>query len=384
MANIKDVAREASVSVATVSRVFNDSGRVNEETRRRVRAVAEKLRFWPNGVARSLIMNRTHAIGVLLPDLHGEFFSEVIRGVDLAARREGLHVLVSSSHSDTRELVAALRAMRGRIDGLIIMAPESESIPAIRANAWDCPVVLLGPGGETHDFDTVTLANFEGSCAVVRHLQRLGHRRVATITGPPGNRDAQQRLEGYRAAMREGGVAHTRALEVRGDFTEPSGYQGARAVLQMKPRPTALFVANDVMAVGALGALREAGLRMPRDMAVAGFDDIALARHLTPPLTTVHVDAYQLGERALQRLLRRAAGDPAPGRSHEVLPTWLVVRASCGATPGEGRRTGDATVRSTRTRRVATRARRRAAAGANGRGGPGRKGRPGKKRKAAS
>jgi len=359
MANIKDVAREAAVSVATVSRVFNDSGRVSEETRRRVRAVAERLRFWPNGVARSLITNRTHAIGVLLPDLHGEFFSEVIRGVDLAARREGLHVLVSSSHSDTRELVAALRAMRGRIDGLIIMAPEPESIPTIRANAWDCPVVLLGPGGETHDFDTVALANFDGAYAVVRHLHRLGHRRIATVTGPASNRDAQQRLEGYRAAMREGGVAHTRALEVRGDFTEPAGYRGAQAVLEMKPRPTALFVANDVMAVGALGALREAGLRTPRDMAVAGFDDIAIARHLTPPLTTVHVDAYQLGERALQRLLRRDAGEPAPGHSHEVLPTWLVVRASCGSTPGEGRRATDAPSARPAAGRDGTRARRR-------------------------
>ena len=353
MANIKDVAREAGVSVATVSRVFNDSGRVSEETRRRVRAVAEKLRFWPNGVARSLIMNRTHAIGVLLPDLHGEFFSEVIRGVDLAARREGLHVLVSSSHSDTRELVAALRAMRGRIDGLIIMAPDPEAVPAIRANAWDCPVVLLGPGGETHDFDTVALANFEGAYAVVRHLQRLGHRRIATVTGPVENRDAQQRLEGYRAAMREGGVTHTRAHEVRGDFTEPSGYQGAQAVLQMMPRPTAVFVANDVMAVGVLGALREAGAHVPHDVAVAGFDDIAIARHLTPPLTTVHVDAYQLGERALQRLLRRDAGEPAPGHSHEVLPTWLVVRASCGSTPSEGRRATDQPARRTAAGRAA-------------------------------
>ncbi len=341
MATIKDVAREAGVSVATVSRVFNDSGRVNDETRRRVRAVAERLRFWPNGVARSLITNRTHAIGVLLPDLHGEFFSEVIRGIDLAARREGLHVLVSSSHSDTMELVAALRAMRGRIDGLVIMALEPEAVPAIRASAWGCPVVLLGPGGEAHDFDTVALANYEGAYAIVRHLQRLGHRRIATITGPAANLDAQQRLAGYRAAMRDAGVSQTRTLEVRGDFTEPSGYQAVRAVLAMSPRPRALFVANDVMAVGALGALRESGVRVPADLAVVGFDDIPIARHLSPPLTTVHVDAFQLGERALQRLLRRDPGEPAPGRSHEVLPTWLVVRASCGASPAEGRRAGD-------------------------------------------
>ena len=341
MATIKDVAREAGVSVATVSRVLNDSDRVSDDTRRRVRAVAEKMRFWPNGVARSLITNRTHAIGVLLPDLHGEFFSEVIRGIDLAARREGLHVLVSSSHSDTHELVATLRAMRGRIDGLIIMTPDVDSTPTIRASAWDCPVVLLGPSGEVPDFDTVAIANYDGAYAVIRHLQRLGHKRIATITGPATNIDALQRLEGYRAAMREAGVTSTRTLEVRGDFTEPSGYQGAQALLRLSSPPSAVFVANDVMAVGVLGALRESGVLVPRDMAVVGFDDIAIARHLTPPLTTVHVDAYQLGERALHRLLRRDAGEPAPTRSHEVLPTWLVVRTSCGASPVEGRRAGD-------------------------------------------
>ncbi len=341
MATIKDVAREAGVSVATVSRVFNDSPLVQEETRRHVQQVAERLRFWPNSVARSLITNRTHAIGVLLPDLHGEFFSEVIRGIDLAARREGLHVLLSSSHSDTHELVTTLRSMRGRIDGLIVMAPDVGSAPAIRASSWDCPVVLLGPGGEVPDFDTVAIANFDGAYAVVRHLQGLGHKRIATLTGPADNLDALQRLEGYRAAMREGGVANTRTLELTGDFTEPSGYQGAQAMLRLSPRPTAVFVANDVMAVGMLGALREAGLHVPRDMAVVGFDDIAISRHLTPPLTTVHVDAYQLGERALHGLVRRNRGEPATARSHEVLPTWLVVRASCGALPIEVRRAGD-------------------------------------------
>jgi LacI family transcriptional regulator len=341
MATIKDVAREAGVSVATVSRVLNDSERVNEDTRRRVRAVAERLRFWPNGAARSLITNRTHAIGVLLPDLHGEFFSEVIRGIDLAARHEGLHVLVSSSHADTRELVTTLRAMRGRIDGLIIMAPDRDSVPAIRAMAWDCPVVLLGPGADVPDFDTVGIANHDGAYAVVRHLHRLGHRRIAVLTGPARNLDALQRLEGYRAAMREAGVTSTRSLEVGGDFTEPSGYQGAQALLRLSPRPSAVFVGNDVMAVGVLGALRDSGVRVPKDMAVIGFDDIAISRHLTPPLTTVHVDAYQMGERALHRLLRHDQGEPAPSRSHEVLPTWLVVRASCGASPIDGRRAGD-------------------------------------------
>jgi LacI family transcriptional regulator len=221
------------------------------------------------------------------------------------------------------------------------MAPDRDSVPAIRAMAWDCPVVLLGPGADVPDFDTVGIANHDGAYAVVRHLHRLGHRRIAVLTGPARNLDALQRLEGYRAAMREAGVTSTRPLEVGGDFTEPSGYQGAQALLRLSPRPTAVFVGNDVMAVGVLGALRDAGVRVPKDMAVIGFDDIAISRHLTPPLTTVHVDAYQMGERALHRLLRHDQGEPAPSRSHEVLPTWLVVRASCGASPIDGRRAGD-------------------------------------------
>lgn len=336
MANIKDVAREAGVSVATVSRVFNDSGLVSEDTRRHVRAVAERLNYWPNGVARSLITNRTHAIGVLLPDLHGEFFSEVLRGIDLAARREGLHLLISSSHSDAGELLAALRAMRGRIDGLIVMAPDVDVREPLHRGASPFPMVLVDPGVPGQSWDTVTIANAEGAHAITRHLIGLGHRRIATITGPARNVDAQQRLEGWRTALREAGVAPEPGLEIAGDFTERSGYDAAAALLALSPRPDAVFAANDYMAVGLMSALGEAGVRVPEDLAVAGFDDIALARYLRPPLSTVHVDAFQLGDRAVQRIADVLAGrvDPADGHTHEVIGTRLVVRASCGAPAG--------------------------------------------------
>ena len=331
MANIKDVAREAGVSVATVSRVFNDSGLVSEDTRRNVRAVAERLNYWPNGVARSLIMNRTHAIGVLLPDLHGEFFSEVLRGIDLAARREGLHLLISSSHSDSKEVLAALRAMRGRIDGLIVMAPDVDAPGAIQASGVDFPYLLIDPGIGVDSCDTISIANFAGAQAMVRHLQSLGHMRIAMITGPAGNIDAQQRLEGYRSAM--GARRGERELEIAGDFSEPSGYAAAEALLALDPRPTAVFAANDYTAIGVMSALNEARLRVPDDIAVTGFDDIAMARYLNPPLTTVRVDAYRLGERAVERLTRPAR----PRGRREELPTHLVVRRSCGSTIAEGR-----------------------------------------------
>jgi LacI family transcriptional regulator len=342
MTTIKDVAREAGVSVATVSRVFNQSAVVSEVTRRNVREVAERLNYWPNAVARSLITNRTQAIGVLLPDLFGEFYSEILRGMDCTARKSGLHLLVSSSHADADELVAALRTIRGRIDSLIVMAPDIDARSAIRATAAALPLVLIAPESGFDGHDTIAIANQKGAHTVVRHLTALGHRRVATVTGPARNADARQRLDGYRAAVREAGAEHSSALEIPGDFTERSGYEAVPRILKLHPRPTAVFAANDYMAIGVMGALSDAGLRVPEDLAVVGFDDIPMARYLNPSLTTVHVDAYRLGERAVERLLenpRARSGQPV---IHEVLPTTLVARSSCGSSSATRVRFGTA------------------------------------------
>lgn len=203
MATIRDVAREAGVSIATVSRVFNDSSLVSERTGRQVREVAARLNYWPNGVARSLITNRTHALGVLLPDMHGAFFSEVIRGVDLAARRQGFHVLVSSSHADSETLAEALRSMSGRIDGVMVMAPDVDAPGAIRGFSHHCPVVLINPGQEVEECDTLSVANADGAREMVKHLIGLGHRRIALVRGPARNLDGEQRLQGYHQALIE-------------------------------------------------------------------------------------------------------------------------------------------------------------------------------------
>jgi LacI family transcriptional regulator len=331
MTTIKDVAREAGVSVATVSRVFNHSAVVSEGTRRIVREVAERLNYWPNGAARSLITNRTQAIGVMLPDLFGEFYSEVLRGMDFTARRAGLHLLVSSSHADADELVAGLRTTRGRIDGLIVMAPDVDARTAIRALAIDRPLVLIDPGPGFEGCDSISIANQAGATAAVRHLLGLGHRRVATITGPPRNADARHRLAGYRAALRAAGVEIPAGYEITGDFTEPSGYAAGARLLALAPRPTAVFTANDYMAIGVMGALSDAGARVPEDVAIVGFDDIAMARYLNPPLTTVHVDAYRLGERAVEMLLASPGSRAGRRAHHETLATTLAVRSSCGS-----------------------------------------------------
>lgn len=346
MATIRDVARAAGVSVATVSRVLNNHARVRSETRTRVTAAALALDYTPNEVARSLITNRTHAFGVLLPDLYGEFFSEVLRGVDLRARRDGFHLLVSSSHADGEDLVGALRSMRGRIEGLIVMAPDVDTAALVQAAGVDIPLVLLDPGVRAVNCDSISIDNAAGARTAVEHLLGLGHRRIATITGPVQNADARQRLAGYRRALEEHGIAVDAAFETAGDFTEPSGYAAVARLLELRPRPTAIFAANDYMAIGAMSALTQAGLRIPEDVAVVGFDDIAMARYLNPPLTTVNVDLLDLGARAVQRLVDHKSGSAAR-RRHEVTPATLVIRKSCGA-PSAGPETRSLTPRARR------------------------------------
>jgi LacI family transcriptional regulator len=331
MATIKDVAQAAGVSVATVSRVYNDSDLVREKTASRVRDAALRLGYVPHSGARSLSTSRTHTMGVLLPDLYGEFFSEIIRGIDQTAQRNGFHLLVSSSHAGRPGVEAALRSMRGRVDGLIVMWPEMDADTALRNLPAGFPLVLMHAPVGPHAFDVITVANFEGAHAMVRHLLELGHRRIAIIKGAEGNYDAAERLRGYRAALEEAGIASDPALEAPGDFSESAGFRATTELLAGTPRPTAIFAANDSMAIGALSALREAGLRVPDDVAVAGFDDIPLARYLDPPLSSVHVDISALGERAALRLLDAVRDKAAHVHRSETFPTTLVLRRSCGA-----------------------------------------------------
>jgi LacI family transcriptional regulator len=333
---IRDVARRAGVSVATVSRVFNASGPVREETRRRIHDVARELRYVPDPAARSLTMRRTGAIGVILPDLYGEFFSEVIRGIDQTARRHGYHLLVSSSHNDRREIEAAVQAMRGRVDGLLLMSPGLDG-EDLAANLPDGhPVVLLNCAARGAPFHALNIDNFGGAAAMVRHLLALGHRAIAIIKGAERNFDARERLRGYRAALRGGGGEGDRRWEADGDFTESAGYDGARRLVALKRRPRAIFAANDSMAIGALSALREAGVEVPGEVAVAGFDDIPMARYMSPPLSSVHVPINGLGERATERLFNAVARKGEYAARVETVATTLMVRASCGAHPRGG------------------------------------------------
>ena len=328
---IRDVAQRAGVSVATVSRVLNGSGLVREETRLRVEGAAAALRYTPHVGARSLITRRTGLFGAVLPDLFGEFFSEVIRGMDPTAQEAGYHLLLSSSHDNRRDIELALGAMRGRVDGLIVMSPNVPADELAASLPDGVPVVLLNCDVNGAGYDAIGVDNFGGARDMVRHLRRLGHERIGMVLGVEGNHDASERLRGYRAALEEAGLPADGRWEAAGDFTEAGGYRAAAELVRRDPRPTALFCANDSMAVGALSALRDAGLRVPEDVAVAGFDDIPIARYLGPPLTSVHVDVHRLGARAVEMLsyaMTRADGEPP---AQELLSTRPVIRRSCGA-----------------------------------------------------
>ena len=326
-ATIRDVARAAGVSVATVSRALNGATNVLPETRQRIEEAARTLRFTPSGAARSLITRRTDTIGALLPDLHGEYFSELIRGIDQAARARGLHLLVSSSHGDADEAAAALRAMNGRVDGLIVMSPHADAEFLSHNLPGSLPAVLLNTEVDLPGHARFVVDNFGGAHLMTRHLAGQRRQRIAFISGPLGNHEAKERLRGYRAGLGAG----MRETVFEGDFTEESGLSAGRRIALTKPRADAVFAANDMMAIGCLAALKEIGLRVPEDMALGGFDDIPIARYVSPALTTIRVPIAALGTAALDALVKAVETPATPAGPLTVIPVELVVRRSCGA-----------------------------------------------------
>lgn len=329
-ATIKDVARAVGMSVATVSRALNGFENVLPETRERVLEAARKLHYSPSGAARSMVLRRTDTIGALLPDLHGEFFSELIRGIDAAARSRGLHLLLSSSHGNADETAAAIRAMNGRVDGLLVMSPHVDADFLAQNVPPSLPAVLMNAGVSASRHPVFAIDNYGGALAMTRHLLASGHRRIAFLGGPDENFEARERQRGYVDGL---GAAQPAQL-LPGDFTEACAAATATrlAAMPAAERPDAIFAANDAMAVALLAGFTAAGLRVPQDIAIAGFDDIPLARYVNPALTTMRVPIAQLGSQALDALTRQieAGADAAP-QPEVLMPVELVVRQSCGA-----------------------------------------------------
>jgi len=321
-ATIRDVAREAAVSVASVSRVLSGGASVRPALRSRIEEAVARLGYVPHAGARMLSRAaRTDTLGVILPDMHGEFFSELLRGMDWEASARGLQLLLSTMHADAARGTAALRSMRGRVDGVVVMAPEVDpDLLFAHLPAGLCALLVnCAPHHEARA--ELRVDNEAGAAEMTRHLLSLGRRRIVHIAGPSGNVDAAQRIAGYEREMAAAGLP-TRVL--LGTFREEAGHAAAKVLLDDIDAVDAIFAANDQMAIGALLALRRAGLTVPDDIAVAGFDDIPIARLISPALTTMRVDIVSIGMRAVTRLA--ALIDGAADIAIEAREPVLIVR----------------------------------------------------------
>jgi DNA-binding LacI/PurR family transcriptional regulator len=336
----RDVATRAGVSRTTVSFVLNDVPDVNisQETRGRVLKAARELGYVPDAAARSLASRRTHTLGLVLVRNQSHvatdaFLPQVIHGLAESTRPAGFHLLLEPVE-DIRPPDTYIHLVRAKhIDGIVLSGPRSDDEQLAVLINEGFPVVLLGQLPDT-PVCFVDVDNRSAAREAVEHLIRLGHRHIGCITNaPPEYTGGVDRLAGYRDALQAAGLSYEESLVRFGDFVPESGYQAACSLLDEVPLTTALFVASDVVAFGAMAAIRQRDLSVPDDVALVGFDDIPLACYVDPPLTTVRLPAAELGRQAGQTVINLIQDGEVPVRG-KILETELVVRASCGAVRG--------------------------------------------------
>jgi DNA-binding LacI/PurR family transcriptional regulator len=322
---MEDVARHVGVSRALVSLVFNDSPKVSEDSRRRVLVAASELGYRRNDVARRLASRTTGTVGVLLNDLHNPFFAETYAGIHRAAAEQGRRpLLTTGSRIIAGEQQAVESMLEQRVDGMVLVSPRM-SARDLNAVAQMTPVVVIGRVVRGKSIDSVTNDEHRGAELLVEHLHKLGHRRIVHIDGGSGA-GARARRTGFERAMTARGLD---PIVISGDYTEMAGVNAAREVLARRPLPTAVFGANDLVAVGVIGALEDAGCRVPDDISVAGYDNTYLAELQHIGLTSIDQRSSELGRTAMSLLLERVSN----GRSRSVVQTvtpTLVVRRTSG------------------------------------------------------
>lgn len=323
---IYEVAERAGVSIATVSRVQRNASVVAGPTRDRVARAIQELSYRPSSLGRRLAGGSHEATGIVFPDLSGPYYSAVILGYEEASAAEGRSVLILGTHR-RHGAVDQVLDLADRVDGLVIMGRTVDDAVVEELGRRGVPVVLLARD-TVGAADSVRVDNREAAVALVRHLIEHGRRSLAFVGDPAASADAGERWEGFLEAHERAGLSPSHP-PVPCAYRETDGREAARAVLGWSSRPDALVAANDEIAMGLLEAARDAGLRVPADLAVTGWDDIPAARHLSPPLTTVRQPMHEIGRRAAA-LLHERIGEPRREPRHDVLPTELVVRASCG------------------------------------------------------
>ena len=329
-ATIKDIARALGVSITTVSRAMRDFPDVNAQTRQAVLQMAQQLDYQPNQVALSLVTSHTHSIGVIVPNLD-YFFATAVRGIDEMAIEAGYTVLTcQSNESYGREITNTQRLMNGRVDGLIVsLSSETSNVDHFRRLLQrSVPMVFFDRVGSDLDATKVVLDNYDGAVQAVSHLIEQGCQRIAYLAGPSNLSISNQRKEGYLGTLEKHGLPIREELIVHCPFDQAHAYRATLTLLDSNQRPDAIFAVSDRIAVGAMLALRERGIRMPQDIALVGFNDEPLAKLLTPSLSSVSQPAFELGRMAAQLFVEQMNSDTIQPPKTVMLKPALMVRES--------------------------------------------------------
>jgi DNA-binding LacI/PurR family transcriptional regulator len=327
---IKDVARESGVNISTVSRALNHEYGVHPETREHVIAVASRLKYRPNRVARGLVTGRSNTLGLIVSDIRNPFFAEVARGAEDAARAAGCDLVLCNSDLNAHKQIEYVHSLLAKhVDG-ILMNSVAVLSRAQQDDLAQCPVpiVLLNGATSRRTFSTVSANNMAGGSLAAKYLLKLGHRVLAHITGPRRNGNLTNRARGFLKTVTADGRCPP-PIVLNGENSFHGGYELTQRLLAGTPNFTALFAANDIMAFGAVRAIYESGRRIPEDLSLIGFDNVELASAIHPPLTTIHQPKYEIGQAAVEILLARAGKHADRSPEFRVLDVELIERQSC-------------------------------------------------------
>ncbi len=328
---IKEVASKANVSIATVSRVLNNNPNVAKQTFNRILQIANQLNYKPNLIARNLVKKNTSIIGLVLPEIQGDFFTGIIKGVDEVAYSSKYHMVVASSHSERSNVESLLNFMgKSMVDGVIIMSPLINDHIKEVINKSETPLVIIDSGSPIENVDTVNIDNFQGAYAITEYLiKNLGYKKVAHIEGPANNNDAIQRKAGYIEALYKNNIPIKQEWIVPGGFTSDGGRLACSRLLSLIEKPQVIFAGNDMMAAGCYKTIESLGLNVPDDIGVTGFDDIILSEFLTPRLTTVHIPITEIGKSAARLLINKIKNGKDHKLKHLKVSTGIIVGKSC-------------------------------------------------------
>jgi len=334
---MKDIARIAGVSLGTVSHVLNGTAGVREPVRQRVLKAVQAVGYQPSQLARALRRDKTNMIGMIIPDITNPFFPAVVRGAEDVAFSNGYRLVLCNTDNDHSKELVHLNELRTYLPAGLIVIPSNFSDLTAQAEIYrkaGTGVVCIDRLPKNWSGDSVTADNEEGAYNATRYLLQMGHRRLGVITGPLHLTNAKERLNGFKRAVREAKLPLSPEYVQEASFDKSRGFSKALVLLRLIPRPTAIFAGNDLIALGALLAIREAGLRCPEDVSLMGFDDLDLAETTLPPPSSVSPSGYQLGTTAARILVDRLGGDNSPPK-HLVLQTSLRLRDSVAAPPAE-------------------------------------------------